>query len=358
MEEGEAGKETAPPVSTPVTNVPTTPINTRHQQTAAKARGRTIEQVLNICREMILSTHRSNLQELVKGKLDAASKTGKLDMSGMGLPIIPADIFAMPNLKVLSLADNQIRQVPPDIAVLSALTQLRLSGNMITKLPAEIGLLTNLQTLWIQNNKLTQLPTEIETLTSLTALSMSGNMLQTLPMQLLNLTGLKELHTESAMLKSPPPSIAAKGTKAVMDYLKLINKAHSVGFLDLSSIGLEHFPPDVGCISTLTKLRLTDNSISLLSDDIKEMRSLTDLDVSNNKISEITAAISNLTSLTILNLEKNQLQELPCEICFCSRLLELNTFANPLTAPPKKVLSKGLFLKPISDFYISHNLLF
>ena len=220
----------------------------------------------------------------MRGRLDAAAKTGKLDMSGMGLPIIPADIFAMPNLKILSLADNQIRQVPPDIAVLSSLTQLRLSGNLISKLPPEIGLLTNLQTLWIQNNKLTSLPTEIETLTSLTALSMSGNMLQTLPMQLLVLTGLKELHTESTMLKSPPPSIASKGTKGVMEYLKLISKAQSVGNLDFSSIGLEHFPPDVGSISTLTKLRLTDNGIFILSDDIQDMRALTDLDVSCNKL--------------------------------------------------------------------------
>ena len=278
---------------------------------------------------------------MVKNKLDAAAKNGKLDLSGMGLPIFPADIFSIPNLKVLSLSDNQIRQVPPDVGLLTSLTQLRLNGHGLPTLPAELGLLINLQTLWIQNNKLVTLPDEMEALTSLTALSISGNMMLTLPMQLLALTNLKELHVESTALKSPPPSVATKGVKPILEYLRWIVKAQLVGQLDLSGIGLEHFPPDVGTITSLTKLRLADNSIAALSDDMRLLGCMTDLDVSNNKLSHISSEIRNLTALTALNLEKNQLQEIPCEMCFCSRLVELKVNSNPLASPPPKILSKG-----------------
>jgi Leucine-rich repeat (LRR) protein len=85
-------------------------------------------------------------KEAAKKRLEQAAKTGKLEMSSLGLPVFPKDVIQIPNLRFLALGDNQIKTIPKEIGLMTALTQLRLVGNQLTSLPAEIGSLTNLQT--------------------------------------------------------------------------------------------------------------------------------------------------------------------------------------------------------------------
>ena len=84
--------------------------------------------------------------EAAKKRLEQAAKTGKLDMSSLGLPIFPKDVLTIPGLRYLGLGDNHIKTVPCEIGMMTALTQLRLVNNQLTSLPPEIGALTNLQT--------------------------------------------------------------------------------------------------------------------------------------------------------------------------------------------------------------------
>ena len=194
----------------------------------------------------------------------------------------------------------------------------------------------------MQNNKLVTLPPEIQQLTSLTALSISGNNMTFLPPELSALSHLKDLHVESPVLKSPSPTIAAKGAKAILEYLRTVAKAISTKTLDLSGIGLEAFPPDVGILSNLTRLKVSDNNMQALSDDIKGMVSLTHLDARHNRIANISTEIGKLTALTELLLDKNQLGELPASLAYCSRLCQLTLENNPLNSPPPKIIAKGI----------------
>ena len=74
-----------------------------------------------------------------------------------------------------------------------------------------------------------------------------------------------------------------------------------------------------GVLSALTHLKISDNSMLALSEDIKGLVSLTHLDARNNKIGSISSEIRNLTALTELLLDKNQLHELPPSLALCSR---------------------------------------
>lgn len=56
-----------------------------------------------------------SLQDKAKKQLEAGMKTGKLDLSSFNLPIFPQDIFAIPNLRNLTLADNQIKVLPKEV---------------------------------------------------------------------------------------------------------------------------------------------------------------------------------------------------------------------------------------------------
>ena len=196
--------------------------------------------------------------------------------------------------------------------------------------------------LWVQNNKLTSLPPQIQQLTNLTALSISNNHMACLAPELSALTHLKDLHVESPFLKSPSPTIAVKGAKAILEYLRTVAKAYQTGTLDLGGIHLEAFPPDVGTLSALTRLKVSDNAMTELSDDIKDMVSLTHLDARRNKLEKISPEIRQLTALTELLLDKNQLTELPPSIAHCSRLRQLSLDDNPLISPPPKVIAKGI----------------
>ncbi|HYO49449.1 MAG TPA: COR domain-containing protein, partial [Chloroflexia bacterium] len=101
------------------------------------------------------------------------------------------------------------------------LQDLYLVGNQLTQLPPEIGRLTNLQTLNLEGNQLTQLPPEIGRLTNLQTLNLKGNQLTQLPPEIGRLTNLQDLDlNENPKLLSPPPEIIARGTSAVMQFLR------------------------------------------------------------------------------------------------------------------------------------------
>jgi GTPase SAR1 family protein len=124
----------------------------------------------------------------------------------------------------LDLSSNQLTTLPAKIGNLRNLTVLNLGGNELTMLPAEIGNLTNLTVLNLSHNRLTTLPAEIGNLTNLTVLYLSVNQLTTLPAEIGNLTNLKDLRLSSNPLESPLPEVVKQGTKAILAYLRELEK--------------------------------------------------------------------------------------------------------------------------------------
>jgi Leucine-rich repeat (LRR) protein len=142
---------------------------------------------------------------------------GKLDLGGIGMTVIPLEVFKLFDLKALWLHENNIQEIPPEIADLTALTQLRVNNNELRVLPAAVSELQALQVLWLQHNSFSVFPSEILALTNLTALSVSSNPLLFIPHQLCLITSIRDLHVEGELLTSPPPKVAARGTSAIME---------------------------------------------------------------------------------------------------------------------------------------------
>jgi internalin A len=116
-----------------------------------------------------------------------------LDLSDLGLTILPPEIGRLVDLEELRLWGNRLTTLPSEIGQLTNLRTLRLGGNQLTALPREIGQLTNLQTLSLRGNRLTALPREIGQLTNLQELELKGNRLSTLPREIGQLTNLRIL---------------------------------------------------------------------------------------------------------------------------------------------------------------------
>lgn len=127
------------------------------------------------------------VSKAVEKKIEAGAKQGKVDLTGFALVSVPQPIFDLFDLRVLWLADNQLRTLSPDVRLLTSLTQLRLHNNQLSSLPDELFTLGSLQVLWLQNNKLSSIPREIGRLTSLTALSLNNNPYTHLPTEIMGL---------------------------------------------------------------------------------------------------------------------------------------------------------------------------
>ena len=68
----------------------------------------------------------------------------RIDLSRLQLKVIPPEVTALVNLRVLNLDGNQISEIPAAISQLVNLQMLYLVSNQITQIPAEIGNLVNL----------------------------------------------------------------------------------------------------------------------------------------------------------------------------------------------------------------------
>ncbi len=88
---------------------------------------------------------------------------------------IPATLFGLTRLRVLSLAYNSITTLPAAISKLVALEELNLGHNRLTTLPRAIGRLVKLRCLFLNSNQLTELPFEMASMVSLKVLNIANN---------------------------------------------------------------------------------------------------------------------------------------------------------------------------------------
>src|SRR5215831_17699903 len=84
------------------------------------------------------------------------------------------------------------------------LVLLNLSGLNLSQLPAEVGQLTHLRELFLRSNQLSQVPAELRQLTNLQVLILSDNQLSQVPIELVQLTNLEELRLDDNQLSQLP----------------------------------------------------------------------------------------------------------------------------------------------------------
>jgi len=115
-------------------------------------------------------------------------------------------------------------------------------------------------------------------------------------------------------------------------------KMHSRGYaLDLSGLGLNALPPEIGHLKALTTLNLAYNELLALPSEIGHLKALTSLDLANNNLIALPPEIGQLSALTHLYLNLNQLIALPSEIVQLSALVGLYLDGNQLTTLPLEI---------------------
>ena len=108
--------------------------------------------------------------------------------------------------------------------------------------------------------------------------------------------------------------------------------------LDLSGLGLTTLPPEIGELTTLRDLRLSDNRLMTLPPEIGRLTALTTLELRNNQFKTLPPQICELIALRMLDLSGNFLVTLLPEMVRLTALTELYLHFNWELDLPLEVL--------------------
>lgn len=181
-------------------------------------------------------------------------------------------------------------------AQLLRITDLDLSNLGLTVLPPEIGKLIELKTLDLKGNKLTSLPDAISNLSKLSMLYLQKNQLKNLPDAIGKLDQLTYLDLKGNKLPQLPDAIG---------------HLHKLKTLDLQKNNLACIPNTIGKLNNLDVLFLQDNNLISLPDGIGGLDQLTMVDLSGNQLTNLPDPIGYLKKLKGINLLGNKLASLP-----------------------------------------------
>lgn len=98
-----------------------------------------------------------------------------LDLSGMDLSSLPADISKLTRLNVVILSDNEFTEFPEGLTEVSSLIEIDLANNKISRIPDSISKLNKLQVLNLSGNDISSVPQSLLEIKTLVNLDLSGN---------------------------------------------------------------------------------------------------------------------------------------------------------------------------------------
>lgn len=298
------------------------------------------------------------------GLLNAARKSGQLNLSGRGLTEVPQNVYRLnidtpeeaqqnvsfgasdrwweqTDLTKLLLSSNQLTHLSDDIRLLPALTTLDLHDNQLKSLPGALGELLELQQLRLSHNQLTSVPVEVCTLKNLRSLTLQQNQMESLPEELGQLENLTELDVSNNHLMALPSTLGCLSClqKLNLNHNKLsslpdsLAQLKNVKLLDCSNNQLTDIPVSLSEMLALEQLYLRHNKLHLLPQ--LPAPSLKELYVGNNQIEQLEAEqLSSLTAISLLELRDNKIKSLPEQITLLSTLTRLDLTNNDITTLP------------------------
>ncbi|CAH0405874.1 unnamed protein product [Chilo suppressalis] len=193
---------------------------------------------------------------------------------------------------VLQLAEHKLREIPPEVHNLSEiLRNLDLSKNRLPHLPDDISKFKQLKQLKLESNRLETVPESLSNLKKLELLNVADNSIGSLPKSLMSMTNLKQIYLNNNKLKHFP--------------LELIG-LHNLEVVDLSYNKITEIPPGMSKFYAV-ELNLSQNEISVLSEDLHEAPKLKILRLEENCLSleAINPSLLRDSKIHTLNLDGN-----------------------------------------------------
>lgn len=256
-------------------------------------------------------------------RIQAALESGAtvLDLSGLGLTVLPDSLGNLTNLEGLFLNQNQLTTLPNSLENLVNLREFHLHKNRLTTIPDGLSSLTNLTLLFLHQNQLSVLPDSLKNLANLVFLVLSENQLMVIPDGLARLAKLEFLILSQNQLTTIPDSL---GYLANLEGL----------FLDKNR--LLALPDSLGSLANLKTLSLSQNRLKVFPAFVKKLTKLERLNITHSGLSVLPNFLSTLSNLKVLLLHGNDKLGLPDEVLGPTDK-EVNSGVSP--ADPKDILN-------------------
>lgn len=107
--------------------------------------------------------------------------------------------------------------------------------------------------------------------------------------------------------------------------------------LNLSGLGLAFLPPEIGKLSFLEQLILSDNKLSELPLEFSYLKNLKTFDLRQNQFTSFPLKLCQLPDLEVLLISYNQIEVLPPEIGMLSKLRRLGLRNNRISELPPEI---------------------
>ncbi|KAK0425746.1 hypothetical protein QR680_009358 [Steinernema hermaphroditum] len=229
----------------------------------------------------------------------------RLDVSHNRLPTLPAAVFQLPSLRILSASNNRISALELSASSASTcnvplLEQVALDHNLLVQLPSQLFSLQfpNLQSLDVSYNEIASLPENVWTAPKLRELNVSYNFLKTLPST-----------TGDCRFPLVAPSSPERERRRTGDSTSLKSEK--------ASVGSGAFETNV-TVHELERHNLWQKEVQLARVDDED--------------AEFGGVEGACSPLVLLNLSGNQLTAVPSGLaCCCPRLTRLFLADNKLS---------------------------
>ncbi|XP_061593396.1 leucine-rich repeat-containing protein 40 [Cololabis saira] len=164
---------------------------------------------------------RNQLTSLPPRLLDFSSSLSDINLGFNRLSCCSPDICKLLQLTHIDLRNNQLSDLPAEMKNLSKLSSIILNYNRFKSFPEVLYEVVSLETVLLGNNQVGGVdPGRLLKLVRLYTLDLSNNDLLSVPPELGLCSSLRSLSLEGNPFRAPRAAIVAKGTDAVMEYLR------------------------------------------------------------------------------------------------------------------------------------------
>lgn len=237
-------------------------------------------------------------EEVISGAARLSITSKELALGGLGLSVVPSEVWESSEITKLDLSKNSIEELPIELSSCVSLEALILSKNKIKEWPSSLlKSLPTLSCLRLDNNLLRQIPLDgFQAVSKLQILDLSGN-IGSLPEHpaFNSIPLLQELYLRRMQL------CRFSSTVLSLQHLRI---------LDLSQNSLQLIPEGIKNLTSLTELHLSDNCIATLPPELGLLEpSLQVMRIEGNPLRSIRRAILDRGTKAILKYLKDKIPE-------------------------------------------------
>ncbi|XP_072275565.1 leucine-rich repeat-containing protein 40 [Pyxicephalus adspersus] len=173
------------------------------------------------CSVTTVNFSKNQLTEIPPRIVELKDSVSDVNLGFNKIPAITLNLCMLLKLTHLDMRNNFLSTLPDELEALVRLQSIIVSFNRFKTFPEVLYRIPTIETILISSNQIGTIdPLQLIKLTKLSTLDLQNNDLMQIPPALGNCENIRALHLEGNPFRNPRAAILAKGTAAVLEYLR------------------------------------------------------------------------------------------------------------------------------------------